>query len=71
MFFLNDCVVTTTYCYYCCRGCSERMPLVDSLFIADAHFINLQISSMMDKWFGESQKRVEAIFSLVNSKNNN
>jgi len=30
-----------------------------------ARFINLQVSSLFDKWFGESQKRTEAIFSLA------
>ena len=31
-----------------------------------ALFINLQVSTLFDKWFGESQKRTEAIFSLAN-----
>ncbi len=30
-----------------------------------AQFINLQVSSLFDKWFGESQKRTEAIFTLA------
>ncbi len=30
-----------------------------------ARFINLQVSSLFDKWFGESQKRAEAIFTLA------
>ena len=30
-----------------------------------ARFINLQVSSLYDKWFGETQKRTEAIFSLA------
>lgn len=30
-----------------------------------ARFINLQVSTLFDKWFGESQKRAEAIFTLA------
>ncbi len=30
-----------------------------------ARFINLQVSTLLDKWYGESQKRCEAIFSLA------
>ena len=30
-----------------------------------ARFINLQVSSLFDKWYGESQKRTEAVFSLA------
>ncbi|GFR73869.1 ATPase family AAA domain-containing protein 1 [Elysia marginata] len=30
-----------------------------------ARFINLQVSSLFDKWYGESQKRAEAVFSLA------
>jgi len=36
-----------------------------SFFKLGARFINLQISSLVDKWYGESQKRAEAVFSLV------
>jgi len=32
---------------------------------AGARFINLQVSSLVDKWYGESQKRAEAVFSLA------
>ena len=28
-------------------------------------FINLQVSSLTDKWYGESQKLAAAVFSLV------
>ncbi|CAF0886859.1 unnamed protein product [Brachionus calyciflorus] len=30
-----------------------------------ARFINLQVSSLFDKWYGESQKRTEAVFTLA------
>lgn len=30
-----------------------------------ARFINLQVSTLLDKWYGESQKRTDAIFSLA------
>lgn len=30
-----------------------------------ARFINLQVSTLFDKWFGESQKRTEAVFTLA------
>ena len=37
------------------------------LFVG-ARFINLQVSSLVDKWYGESQKRAEAVFSLVSNR---
>ena len=30
-----------------------------------ARFINLQVATLFDKWFGESQKRAEAVFTLA------
>jgi ATPase family AAA domain-containing protein 1 len=30
-----------------------------------ARFINLQVSSLFDKWYGETQKRADAIFTLA------
>lgn len=38
--------------------------LYQCLFLG-CRFINLQVSSLVDKWYGESQKRSEAVFSLV------
>ena len=40
-------------------------PARDCRYEKDANFINLQVTSMMDKWYGETEKRVQAIFSLV------
>ena len=36
-----------------------------AIYLQGARFINLQVSSLVDKWYGESQKRAEAVFSLV------
>jgi len=38
------------WCVLCSLGC---------------RFINLQVSSLTDKWYGESQKLAAAVFSLV------
>lgn len=35
------------------------------IFIADARFINLQLSTLTDKWYGESQKLAAAVFTLA------
>jgi ATPase family AAA domain-containing protein 1 len=32
---------------------------------SEARFLNLSVSSLYDKWFGESQKRTEALFTLA------
>ncbi|ESP03873.1 hypothetical protein LOTGIDRAFT_177773 [Lottia gigantea] len=46
-------------------GCGKTMLAKATAKGAGARFINLQISSLVDKWYGESQKRAEAIFSLA------
>lgn len=46
-------------------GCGKTMLAKATAKAAGARFINLQASVLFDKWYGESQKRAEAIFSLV------
>ncbi|XP_052768242.1 outer mitochondrial transmembrane helix translocase-like [Mya arenaria] len=46
-------------------GCGKTMIAKATAKAAGARFINLQISSLVDKWYGESQKRAEAVFSLA------
>lgn len=46
-------------------GCGKTMVAKATAKAAGARFINLQLSSLVDKWYGESQKRAEAVFSLA------
>ncbi|XP_061175089.1 outer mitochondrial transmembrane helix translocase-like [Saccostrea echinata] len=46
-------------------GCGKTMVAKAIAKDAGARFINFKISSMVDKWYGESQKRAEAVFSLA------
>ncbi|XP_067927866.1 outer mitochondrial transmembrane helix translocase-like [Watersipora subatra] len=46
-------------------GCGKTMLAKATAKAAGARFINLQASALFDKWYGESQKRAEAIFSLA------
>ena len=46
-------------------GCGKTMIAKATAKAAGARFINLQVSSLVDKWYGESQKRTEAVFSLA------
>lgn len=46
-------------------GCGKTMIAKATAKAAGCRFINLQISSLVDKWYGESQKRAEAVFSLA------
>ncbi|KAK6171376.1 hypothetical protein SNE40_019580 [Patella caerulea] len=46
-------------------GCGKTMIAKATAKAAGARFINLQVSSLVDKWYGESQKRAEAVFSLA------
>ncbi|XP_069123895.1 outer mitochondrial transmembrane helix translocase-like [Argopecten irradians] len=51
--------------FYGPPGCGKTMLAKATARSAGARFINLQISSLVDKWYGESQKRAEAVFSLA------
>ncbi|XP_060063421.1 outer mitochondrial transmembrane helix translocase-like [Ylistrum balloti] len=51
--------------FYGPPGCGKTMLAKATAKSAGARFINLQISSLVDKWYGESQKRAEAVFSLA------
>ncbi|KAI0237779.1 ATPase family AAA domain-containing protein 1 [Lamellibrachia satsuma] len=46
-------------------GCGKTMIAKATAKAAGARFVNLQVSTLVDKWYGESQKRVEAVFSLA------
>ncbi|ELU06520.1 hypothetical protein CAPTEDRAFT_148262 [Capitella teleta] len=46
-------------------GCGKTMIAKAIAKSANACFINLQIASLKDKWYGESQKRAEAVFTLA------
>jgi SpoVK/Ycf46/Vps4 family AAA+-type ATPase len=46
-------------------GCGKTMLAKAIAREAGANFINLQVTSLLDKWYGESQKRTAAIFSLA------
>lgn len=46
-------------------GCGKTMIARATAKEANARFINLQITNLVDKWYGEPQKRTAAIFSLA------
>lgn len=46
-------------------GCGKTMIAKATAKAAGCRFINLQISSLVDKWYGESQKLAAAVFSLA------
>ncbi|CAD5123511.1 DgyrCDS11851 [Dimorphilus gyrociliatus] len=46
-------------------GCGKTMIAKAMAKAAEARFINLEMSSLFDKWYGESQKRAEAVFSVA------
>ncbi|XP_047124531.1 outer mitochondrial transmembrane helix translocase isoform X1 [Hydra vulgaris] len=47
-------------------GCGKTMVAKATAKEAGCRFINLDISSLTDKWYGESQKLAKAVFSLAN-----
>ncbi|KAA3675184.1 uncharacterized protein DEA37_0012799 [Paragonimus westermani] len=46
-------------------GCGKTMLARAMARAANAYFINLQISALVNMWYGETQKYVEATFSLA------
>ena len=46
-------------------GCGKTMVAKGTAKEAGARFINLDISSLTDKWYGESQKLAGAVFTLA------
>ncbi|VDN04886.1 unnamed protein product [Thelazia callipaeda] len=46
-------------------GCGKTLIAKIIARAANARFINLQVSSLCDKWYGESQKLADAVFSVA------
>lgn len=46
-------------------GCGKTLIARAISHSADAHFINFDLSVLFDKWYGESQKLTNSLFSLA------
>ncbi|XP_067879222.1 outer mitochondrial transmembrane helix translocase-like isoform X2 [Heterodontus francisci] len=46
-------------------GCGKTLIAKATASVAGCHFINMQASTLTDKWYGESQKLTAAVFSLA------
>uniref|UniRef100_UPI00398E4CDE outer mitochondrial transmembrane helix translocase-like isoform X3 n=1 Tax=Pristiophorus japonicus TaxID=55135 RepID=UPI00398E4CDE len=46
-------------------GCGKTLIAKATASVAGCHFINMQASTLTDKWYGESQKLAAAVFSLA------
>jgi len=65
--FMTSKLLTTPkgVLFYGPPGCGKTMLAKAIAKEAGATFINLQVTSLLDKWYGESQKRTNAIFTLA------
>ncbi|XP_078421829.1 outer mitochondrial transmembrane helix translocase-like isoform X1 [Cetorhinus maximus] len=46
-------------------GCGKTLIAKATASVVGCHFINMQASTLTDKWYGESQKLTAAVFSLA------
>ncbi|VDM35918.1 unnamed protein product [Hydatigera taeniaeformis] len=51
--------------FYGPPGCGKTLLARATARAANARFFNLQISNLVNMWYGESQKLAEAVFSLA------
>lgn len=51
--------------FYGPPGCGKTLIAKAAAKASGCHFINLQASTLTDKWYGESEKLTAAVFSLA------
>ena len=52
----------------CARKFYFLPQLIPDFLLSEANFIDLQFSTLTEKWYGESNKLVAAVFSLVSGR---